>query len=214
MIYTPPQTAGILDGINRKSCIQIARDLGLRAGRARHRPRRAGAGRRGLPHRHRGRAHAAARDRRHRDRRRRPGPITREIQERLRRRAARPRAAVRGVAGPGAGTIAGVNATRVERITARRPTAVRSVRSFPNPKGVHPWHRRSSSTTPPCATACRARACRSPSDEKVRVAHALDSLGVHLIEAGFPASNPKEEALFELLARRDASRRPRSPPSA
>ena len=25
-------------------------------------------------------------------------------------------------------------------------------------------------------------------DEKVRVAHALDSLGVHLIEAGFPAS--------------------------
>jgi 2-isopropylmalate synthase len=38
-------------------------------------------------------------------------------------------------------------------------------------------------------------------DEKVRVAHALDDLGVHLIEAGFPASNPKEEALFELLAR-------------
>jgi len=38
-------------------------------------------------------------------------------------------------------------------------------------------------------------------DEKLRVAHALDSLGVHLIEAGFPASNPKEEALFELLAR-------------
>src|SRR5688500_14305875 len=38
-------------------------------------------------------------------------------------------------------------------------------------------------------------------DEKVRVAHALDSLGVHLIEAGFPASNPKEEALFELLSR-------------
>jgi 2-isopropylmalate synthase len=37
-------------------------------------------------------------------------------------------------------------------------------------------------------------------DEKVRVAHALDSLGVHLIEAGFPASNPKEVALFELLA--------------
>jgi branched-chain amino acid aminotransferase len=28
VICTPPQTAGILDGINRKSCIQIARDLG------------------------------------------------------------------------------------------------------------------------------------------------------------------------------------------
>jgi 2-isopropylmalate synthase len=38
-------------------------------------------------------------------------------------------------------------------------------------------------------------------DEKLRVAHALDSLGVHLIEAGFPASNPKEQALFELLSR-------------
>jgi 2-isopropylmalate synthase len=36
-------------------------------------------------------------------------------------------------------------------------------------------------------------------DEKVRVVHALDELGVELIEAGFPASNPKERALFELL---------------
>jgi 2-isopropylmalate synthase len=37
-------------------------------------------------------------------------------------------------------------------------------------------------------------------DEKVRVAHALDDLGIHLIEAGFPASNPKESELFELLS--------------
>jgi branched-chain amino acid aminotransferase len=29
VIYTPPQTAAILDGINRKSIVQIARDLGL-----------------------------------------------------------------------------------------------------------------------------------------------------------------------------------------
>jgi 2-isopropylmalate synthase len=36
-------------------------------------------------------------------------------------------------------------------------------------------------------------------EEKLRIAHALDDLGVHLIEAGFPSSNPKEEALFELL---------------
>jgi 2-isopropylmalate synthase len=36
-------------------------------------------------------------------------------------------------------------------------------------------------------------------DEKVQVAHALDDLGVHFIEAGFPSSNPKEEALFALL---------------
>ena len=38
-------------------------------------------------------------------------------------------------------------------------------------------------------------------DEKLRVAHALDDLGVHFIEAGFPSSNPKEEALFDLLSR-------------
>jgi 2-isopropylmalate synthase len=37
--------------------------------------------------------------------------------------------------------------------------------------------------------------------EKVRVAHTLDELGIDLIEAGFPSSNPKELELFELLAR-------------
>jgi len=36
--------------------------------------------------------------------------------------------------------------------------------------------------------------------EKVRVVHALDALGVHVIEAGFPMSNPKEQELFELLS--------------
>ncbi|HEX4437172.1 MAG TPA: citramalate synthase [Solirubrobacteraceae bacterium] len=36
--------------------------------------------------------------------------------------------------------------------------------------------------------------------EKLRVVHALDELGVHMIEAGFPASNPKEHELFGLLA--------------
>lgn len=36
-------------------------------------------------------------------------------------------------------------------------------------------------------------------EEKLRVVHALDALGVHMIEAGFPASNPKEQRLFELL---------------
>ncbi len=37
-------------------------------------------------------------------------------------------------------------------------------------------------------------------EEKLRVVHALDDLGIHLIEAGFPSSNPKEQQLFELLA--------------
>jgi 2-isopropylmalate synthase len=36
--------------------------------------------------------------------------------------------------------------------------------------------------------------------EKLKVVEALDALGVHFIEAGFPASNPKEAELFELLA--------------
>ena len=34
-------------------------------------------------------------------------------------------------------------------------------------------------------------------EEKLRVAHTLDELGVHFIEAGFPASNPKEHEFFE-----------------
>jgi 2-isopropylmalate synthase len=40
-------------------------------------------------------------------------------------------------------------------------------------------------------------------EEKLRVVHALDALGVHMIEAGFPASNPKEQHLFELLAEQE-----------
>jgi 2-isopropylmalate synthase len=37
-------------------------------------------------------------------------------------------------------------------------------------------------------------------EEKLRVAHRLDELGISLIEAGFPSSNPKEQELFDLLA--------------
>ncbi|MDX6688468.1 MAG: 2-isopropylmalate synthase, partial [Baekduia sp.] len=37
--------------------------------------------------------------------------------------------------------------------------------------------------------------------EKVRVVRKLDELGIDLIEAGFPASNPKELELFALLER-------------
>jgi 2-isopropylmalate synthase len=37
-------------------------------------------------------------------------------------------------------------------------------------------------------------------EEKVRVVHALDALGIHLIEAGFPESGEKDRELFELLA--------------
>jgi 2-isopropylmalate synthase len=37
-------------------------------------------------------------------------------------------------------------------------------------------------------------------DEKLKVVRALDALGVHFIEAGFPSSNPKEVELFGRLA--------------
>jgi 2-isopropylmalate synthase len=37
-------------------------------------------------------------------------------------------------------------------------------------------------------------------DEKVRIAHKLDELGLHFIEGGFPASNPKEAAFFGRMA--------------
>jgi 2-isopropylmalate synthase len=37
--------------------------------------------------------------------------------------------------------------------------------------------------------------------EKLRIVHRLDELGLDLVEAGFPASNPKEAELFGLLAR-------------
>jgi len=38
-------------------------------------------------------------------------------------------------------------------------------------------------------------------DEKLRVAHAIDGLGVHFIEAGFLGSNPKDSEVFRLLER-------------
>lgn len=37
-------------------------------------------------------------------------------------------------------------------------------------------------------------------EEKLRVVERLDALGIDMIEAGFPSSNPKEAELFELLA--------------
>jgi 2-isopropylmalate synthase len=41
--------------------------------------------------------------------------------------------------------------------------------------------------------------------EKLKVVHALDALGVHFVEAGFPSSNPKEAELFERLAGEELS---------
>ena len=38
-------------------------------------------------------------------------------------------------------------------------------------------------------------------DEKVRIALKLDELGIHFIEGGFPASNPKEMEFFRRMER-------------
>ena len=71
VICTPPQTAAILDGINRDVGHPDRARRGLRGRRARHRARRALPRRRGLHDGHRRRADADPRDRRPRDRRRR-----------------------------------------------------------------------------------------------------------------------------------------------
>jgi 2-isopropylmalate synthase len=41
--------------------------------------------------------------------------------------------------------------------------------------------------------------------EKLKVVQALDALGVHFVEAGFPSSNPKEAELFERLGEQELS---------
>ena len=51
-------------------------------------------------------------------------------------------------------------------------------------------------------------------DEKVRIALKLDELGIHFIEGGFPASNPKEIGVLPAHGARAADARASSSPSA
>ena len=89
VIYTPPQTASILDGINRRTAIRIAARPRLRGRRARPRPRRALHRRRDLHERHRRRARSGARSRRPHDRRGAPRRADPRDPAGLRRRPAR-----------------------------------------------------------------------------------------------------------------------------
>ena len=92
--------AGSSTGSSARSLMQIARDLGYEVIERDHRARRAVSGRRGVRDRHRGRARAAARDRRPHVGDGVRGPVTDGAAARVRRRAARPRPAVRVVARP------------------------------------------------------------------------------------------------------------------
>ncbi len=44
-------------------------------------------------------------------------------------------------------------------------------------------------------------------EDKLKIAHKLDELGVHYIEGGFPGSNPKDKAFFEEIKKTDISAR-------
>ena len=168
-IATPGFTSSILGGINRLSAIEIARDLGyevverdiargelyladeifMTGTAAELTPLRelddqpVGEGR--------------------------PGPGHARDPERVRGRAARPRGALRPLAGRGARA----GTRTVSRIQIYDTT----LRDGMQGEGMS-----------------------LSAEEKVRVAHLLDDLGIPFIEAGFPASNPKEEELFERLA--------------
>ena len=80
-IATPGQHNSILDGITRRSIIQLATRPRLHRRRAQRGARGALPRRRGLHDGHRGGARAGARDRRSQDRQGKPGEITRVLQD-------------------------------------------------------------------------------------------------------------------------------------
>ena len=181
MIATPAYTPAILGGINRMSAIQIARDLGYEV-----QERDVARGELYLADEvfMTGTAAELTPMREIDDQRRRHG-----------RARARSRARSRDV-------FEDALHGRAERyadwndVVARCPPA-------------DPVSHDRSSTTRTLRDGMQGEGMSLSVEEKLRVAHLLDDLGVRLIEAGFPASNPKEEELFALLAR-DASARRRS----
>ncbi len=56
------------------------------------------------------------------------------------------------------------------------------------------------STTAPSGTASRCQACISRVDQKVAIARKLDEVGVHQIEAGFPAVSDTEREAVKKIA--------------
>ena len=48
-------------------------------------------------------------------------------------------------------------------------------------------------------------------EDKIRIAHKLDELGIHYIEGGWPGSNPKDVAFLQGYQKRKTCPRPRLP---
>ena len=170
---TPPQTAGILDGISRKSVIQIARDLGYE-----------------VVERDIARAELYLAD---------EVFLTGTAAELVPVREIDDHAI--GSGEPRADHRRSSSACSTTRCTA----ATRATWSGSTSCEV-PAARRRMSTIELYDTTLRdgmqGEGMSLSAQEKLRVAHRLDELGIDLIEAGFPSSNPKELELFELLGRR------------
>ncbi len=210
-IATPGQHNSILDGITRRSLIQIARDLGYTV--VERNVARAeiylademfmsGTAAELVPVREVD-DHASAKGK--------PGEITRVLQEAfddaIHGRSERYREwldVVHARPRDAAGERRGAN-YRGDRL-GRRVCRGRSL----NPAVLHTNRRKEQPMSPdPKRVELYDATLRDgmggggmslTAEEKVRVVHALDELGMHMIEAGFPASNPKEQELFDLLA--------------
>ena len=225
-ILTPPHTASILDGINRKSVIQIARDLGytvVERDIARAELYLAeevfltGTAAEMVPVREID-DHAIGG----------PGEITRHIQAKF-------MDALHGRAEEYLEWLDFVDVGDADAPTGRAPTGPPPTRrsgELPLP----PSGRRGRDCRAPRASAGPTRSLRTrkavqmeqvklydttlrdgmqgegmslSAAEKARVVQALDGLGVGMIEAGFPSSNPKEEELFARARRAGAGARRR-----
>ena len=171
VIITPPQTAVDPRRHQPQGDHPDRPRPRLRGRRARHRARRAVPGRGGVPHRHGSRAGAGPRGRRPRGRHGQPG----RDHARPSRRAFQDALHGRAPSATASGSIP-CRCPRRSDVSIELYDA--TLRDGMQGEGLS-------------LTAA----------EKLRVAHASTGSASHLIEAGFPASNPKEVELFDLLAR-------------
>ena len=137
----------------------------------------------------------------------RPGPITRAVQKAFDDALHGRDRALPRVAGPVPVPRASMHPWS-ERITEAAASAARVRHAWAarlSSSNLERTHRRHDTDPALRHHPARRHAGRGMSlsaDEKLRVVHALDELGIDFIEAGFPTSNPKEDELFALLRAR------------